>query len=232
LIAAAATLVLVAGGLVLFFSRLSDRPSGDRDGETKHPPIAEVVEDGRKKLSEGKFHEAAQVLQEARQRGERHPELVQLHRQAALCKDRSDLSLEEIIEKGQAQRAGQTREWEAKLKNYLGRSILFDDVVQRDPDGTCRLINYEVTVGDEQAILKLDLDLLRQLPELRQPRRVIFGARLANVSHGEGKTWVIEFERNSGVLLTDEGAASILFLGSTDHALGEVLREQARWVRP
>jgi hypothetical protein len=232
LIAAAVTLVLVAGGLVLFFSLLSDRGATDRDGERKHPSIAEAIATSRKHLSEGRFHEAAELLQDARARGERHPDLGQLHRQATLLAGLLHMSLEEIIEKGQAQRAGQTKEWEAQLKTYLGRSVFFDDIVQRDPDGTCRLLNYELTVAEEKGILKLDLDLLRQLPELRQPRRLIFGARLANVTHGAGKTWVIEFERDSGVLLTDEGAASILFLGPIDDALRDVLSEQARWVRP
>src|SRR5439155_17956794 len=101
-----------------------------------------------------------------RQRGERHPELAQLYRQASMLANRSHLMLEEIIEKGQVQQAGQTKEWEAQLKTYLGRSIFFDDIVQRDPDGACRLLNYEVAVADEKGILKLDLDLLRQLPEL------------------------------------------------------------------
>ncbi len=87
-----------------------------------------------------------------------------------------------------------------------------------------------VRAAEEKAILKLDLDLLRRLP-LGQPRHVIFGARLANVSRGAGGVWLIEFERDSGVLLTDEGAASILFPGAMDENVREVLREQSTWLR-
>ncbi len=228
LVAAAATLVLVAGGFVLFFWLLSDRSPREKDSDGERLPIAEVIETSRKLLRDGEFHEAARLLQQARERGERHPELIPLQRQAQLLVNLLHLPLEDILQKGQQVR--QPREWEAQLKDYLGRSIVFDDVVQRDPDGSHRLVNYEVRAAEEKAILKLDLDLLRRLP-LGQPRRIIFGAKLANVSRGAGGVWLIEFERDSGVLLTDEGAASILFLGVMDENVRDVLREQSKWVR-
>jgi hypothetical protein len=100
--------------------------------------------------------------------------------------------------------------------------------VRRDPDGSHHLENYEVTAAEEKAVLKLDIALLRHLP-LDQTRRVVFGARLANVARGRGGVWEVEFERDSGVLLTDEGAAAAL--GPVDAALREVLREQTKWTR-
>ncbi len=230
-VAALATLVVVAGGLVVFFSILSP-PRNDKEtdaGRGETPPIAEVIESSRKLLREGGFHEAARLLQEARNRGERHPDLIQLQRQARLLGKLLHLSLQEIIQKGQLVRQ-QPEEWQTQLKDYRGRSVLFDAVVRRDADGSCQLLNYEVIVAEEKAILKLDLDLLRQVP-LGEPRRLIFGAALANVSRGAGGIWEIEFERDSGVLLTDEEAAAGLVL-QVDDGLREVLREQSTWPRP
>ena len=101
-------------------------------------------------------------------------------------------------------------------------------MVRHDAAGEPQLVNYQVIVAEEKAILKLDLELLRH-PRFAQPRRVLFGARLANVSRGAGGAWVIEFERDSGVFLTDEGAVRALGLGPIDASLREVLQQQAVW---
>ena len=225
-VAAGLTLAVVALGLVLFFSKLFHPEEQRQNGGTSNPPVAEVIDSGKKLLAERGFREASRLLQKARDRGEKHPELVQLHRQAQLLAGLLDLPVEEIIEKGQ--RVRNPGEWQAQLQDYKGRTVLFDDLVRREQDGSHRLVHYEVIAGEEKAIVRLDLELLRRLP-LEQPRRVIFGARLANVARGAGGIWVVEFERDSGVLLTDEGAATALGLDGGE--VQEVLREQVKWSR-
>jgi hypothetical protein len=42
---------------------------------------------------------------------------------------------------------------------------------------------------------------------------------------------VIEFEKDSGVLLTDEGAVNALGLGPIDSELRELLKQQGEWSR-
>src|SRR5262249_42197869 len=124
-------------------------------------------------------------------------------------------------------------EWHAQFQDYKGRTIIFDDVVRRDGD-KYKLVHYEViyevNAGKEKAIVNLDLDLLRQLP-LRQPRRLLFGAKLADMEPRNQGVWVIEFEKDSGVLLTDEGAVNALGLGPIDAELRELLKQQGEWSR-
>src|SRR5262249_6274831 len=119
-------------------------------------------------------------------------------------------------------------EWPARFRDFKGRTLLFDDVIRREPDGRHVFVNYQVIVAEEKAELKLDLELLRKIP-LGQ-HRLLFGARLANVSREAG-TWVVEFEHDSGVLLTDEGAAAALGLGPINEELRDLLKKQAIWAR-
>src|SRR5205823_166192 len=77
----------------------------------------------------------------------------------------------------------------------------------RDEGGRHRLTGYEVLVPDEQVRVRLELGLLDRLP-LDQPRRLLFGARLASVAREGERLWVVRFEADSGVLLTDEGAVA------------------------
>ena len=82
-------------------------------------------------------------------------------------------SLEEIVEQGQMLR--RPDEWQEQFKDYQGRAVLFEDVVRRDENGLFHLSVYQVRAGEEKAVVRLDLDLLRRLP-LDQPRRLLFGA--------------------------------------------------------
>ena len=102
-------------------------------------------------------------------------------------------------------------------------------MVGRAPNGEYQLQNYEVGAGDERVLVKLDLDVFDGLA-LERPRRILFGARLASVAR-EGGVWAVRFERDSGVLLTDEGAVAACGLVPLDAELRELLRQQDLWVK-
>ena len=70
-----------------------------------------------------------------------------------------------------------------------------------------------------------DLGLLRRLP-LDRPQRLLFGARLASVRREPGRGWVVRLEADSGVLITDPGAAVACFLSPEDEEVHELLQRQ------
>jgi hypothetical protein len=59
---------------------------------------------------------------------------------------------------------------------------------------------------------------------------VLFGARLAGCFREAGGGWVIHFEPESGVLLTDPGAAASCCPAPPGRELEEVLRRQEEWL--
>jgi hypothetical protein len=228
LLAAGLTLLLVAGGLVTLFIYLS-RPSDGGKDQAASGSTEDAITEGRRLLGEGSFQTALRTLKGPYYRGERGSELMQLLRQADLLAGLSQFSLQEIIQKGQLVRSD--KEWKEQFgKEYSGRSLLFDDLVTREADGRHRLVHYEVVVEDEKAEVRLNLNLLKQLP-ITAPRRLLFGAKLASVERQGEKSWLVEFDPKSGVLLTDEGAATALGLGPVDVELHDLLLEQAGWAR-
>jgi len=200
---------------------------------------------GRQALAQGDFHLAARELQTALDQGRRRPEalspadrweLVQLERQSDLLSRLSSRSLQEIV--GEADPILHDEEWEARFtRDYQGQSVLFDDAVRFDdapaPGGRRRpvLVNYRVVVDGKTVRLALEnLDVLQGLP-LERPRRLLFGGRLAKVEREEGGRWMVGFIPDSGVLLTDRGAAEAVCPAPVDQELLEVLKRQERWLR-
>ena len=112
-------------------------------------------------------------------------------------------------------------EWKARFaRDYEGKSVLFDDAVRFDDSAPTTgrrrplLVNYRVVVDGKTVRLALeDLDILQGLP-LERPRRLLFGGRLAAVEREEGGRWVVGFIPDSGVLLTDRGAAEAVCPGA------------------
>ena len=228
--------------LVVFFliwpyiPRKEDKPV-EPETDTKGR-LLQKIEAGREALAQGKFHLARLALDDAVRQRDRQRDLLrpaehrwlnQLHRQADLLARLSPLSLQEIVRQGTLVR--DPKEWDLEFAQYRGRSFVFDDVVRRDPQGRLKLANDVVDVGQaEEARLALDdLLLLKDLP-LDDAPRLIFGARLAKCEREEGGTWVIHFEPQSGVLLTDPDAAQAASTRSLDPGLKATLRRQQQWL--
>jgi hypothetical protein len=225
-------LVLVGAFLFAWPALSRHTPEGDI---AKPEPFA-VVQAGRQALAEGRFHLALRQLDEALALQTIEPsaanlpprrELVQLQRQADLLKRLSQRTLEEILT--QAALVRDPEEWKAQFKDYRGRTVIFDDVVRREEVRPV-LATYVVQVRDEKALLALeDLTLFANLP-LDPPRRLLFGARLAQCGREAGGQWVVRFEKDSAVLLTDPDAAGAILPGKLDADLQEVLARQKKWL--
>jgi hypothetical protein len=235
LLAAVATLLILAAVFSLLL------PSLVRQQARRARPSLEDVRArlgaGRKALAEGSFQLAERQLAEALEgreaAGETLPaaesrHLNEAYRQADLLARLSGRSLEEILLEALPVR--REEEWRARFAaHHRGKAVVFDDLVRRDAAGRPALGSYVVRAGGEEARVALeDLEVLRDLP-LDPPPRLLFGGRLADIRREQGGGWVVRFEPDSGVLLTDEGAVAAC-LGPPDDRLREVLRRQQQWV--
>jgi hypothetical protein len=238
LLAGALSTVALLAGFTLLLPRL---PPSERSRAAQAPRPEDVFERlsaGQQALAEGKFRLARQLLNEAVAARDRQPDrlspaehrnLNQLQRQADLLARLCHRSLEEILR--QAAVVRDPEEWDAQFSDYRGRTVLFDDVVVRDTTGRPALAFYVVQVNDETARVALeDLTLLRDLP-LDPPARLLLGARLARCGREQGGAWVVRFEPDSCVLLTDPGATSACCPDPLSGQLSRVLRRQERWLR-
>lgn len=234
LIGGAITLSVVAAGFAVLFSLLrSPREAAPADARQQ-------IEAGKLLLAEGKPRRAVETFDEAiRLARQGQPQLTaseghQLHhwrRQAGLAADLLSESLGEIL-----LRAARTQpdEWQDQFgQRYKGQgkanAVVFDAGVRRDAAGQYQL-DWVLRAGAEHARIDLgDLSLLRTLP-LDQPRRLLFGARLASVAREAGGVWLVRFEPDSGVLLTDREAAEACCPGLVDAEMQELLARQREWL--
>jgi hypothetical protein len=154
--------------------------------------------------------------------------LLHLHRQATLLADSLSQSLQEILRDAAGVSA---REWQAVfVRRYHGKSVVFLGEVRREAPGQFQFLDYHVFVGMEKARLELkDLKLLHQLP-WPDSQRLLFGARLASTRREDGGAWVVRFMPDSGVLLTDPGAATACCLQPMDDELRAILKRQTEWL--
>jgi len=235
LTAAALTLTAVVLFYVLLLASLRQR--GSSTGPVRAEQVRSRIQAGQQALAEGKYRLAVEELSTARQLRDQRPQLLtarenrelnQLYRQAALLDNLLDKSLQEILSLAQREH---DQEWPAQFAGrYKGKAVIFYDRVRRDATGAHRLLVYEVRVGDEVAHVELaDLKLLSSLPLDKSPR-LLFGARLASVSREAPGPWVIRFEPDSGVLLTDPGAVASCCPPPWDEELQAVLKRQAEWL--
>jgi hypothetical protein len=228
LVAAAVALVAI---IFIVFLALSPRRANPGP-----QAINQRMNAGKQFLAQGKFHEAVRELDAAFGLRERYPDalsasdrrdLMQLHRQATLLVDLLSQSLENIL--FQASEELDEQEWQALFGDrYKGRAVVFFAEVRRDAHANYQL-DYDFFVQDKRAIVELgNIQLLHALP-LNRPQRLLFGARLASVGSEAGGTWVIRFEPDSGVLLTDPGAVAACYSRPLE-GLDEVLQRQAAWI--
>jgi hypothetical protein len=197
------------------------------------------IEAVRRSMHDGHFRTALKELDSVEELCTRYPDLLSheeyfrltlLQRQCDLMARLLNESLEEIIEQGL--RVDNDGEWQEKFAaDYRGRTVVFDDVLQRDAMGRLALRSYYVVQarGVNARVALEDIQLLSRLP-LEQPRRWLFGARLASCQREQGGVWVIRFDPESGVLVTDADevlARQGFFL---DEELIAVCKRQKQWI--
>jgi hypothetical protein len=202
--------------------------------------LSEHIDAGRLALTNGDFHLAKGELDAAVKLRDLQPELLtpkqsrdlnQLQRQADLLARIDNLPLQDILK--EAVITPRDEEWHAHFEaTHKGRTVLLDDVVRRDPaTGWLVPACFEVRAGGEKAVVALDdLRILRSLP-LDPPPRLIFGGRLKSMVREANGAWVIRFEPESGVLLTDPDAVTACWPVPPDAEVFRTLHRQEEWLR-
>jgi hypothetical protein len=233
LLAAGLTLAAVAVAIGLLIGFLQPRPptAGTSPGG---PDVAGLIEEGEKALATGNLKQALEKFNRARAELDRHPDLVpaakarlfkQEYAQASLLKNLLDVSLEDLLQKAATKQDEEV--WHEEFaERYRGKGVVFDAEVRRERDGF--QLDYVVRAGTEPARIDLsDLRLLPALPANRSPR-LLFGARLASIAREVGG-WVVRFEPDSGVLLTDAGLVKATVPPPIDDELLDLVDRQAGW---
>jgi len=230
-------LLLLLVGFAILLPSLSRHPVSQVQAEEADPSaLRSRLESARRALLDGKRHIACRELDIALRERNRWPEaltakeardLNQLHRQADLLVRLLALPLEEIVRQGKLVR--DQEEWKTHFADYQGRTVVFDDVIRRDLEGRPVLGSHVIEVDNELVRVELeDLRVFGDLP-LDDGARMIFGARLARCSREARGGWVIRFEPDSGVLLTEPGVAEVSGLELDDDTRSTVER-QRRWL--
>jgi hypothetical protein len=229
---ALAVVILVAAVLV-------NRPPGAAPSPPGRAEVLALLQRGEDALGGGKFALAVRELTAARQQQRLSPEalgraerlrLEQASRQADLLADLASDSLDDMLRQAVELHDLDDEEWQTTFRSrYQGKAIVFDAEVRREAAGYA--LGYRVFARRRPARVDLDeLEVLSGLP-LERPTRLLFGARLADIHAEPGGVWVVHFRRDSGVLITDPGAATALRLGQEpDDGLRDVLRQQAAWL--
>jgi hypothetical protein len=223
-------MVTAAALAAVYWIFLLPRPrQADSDSAAHETSSSARLQQARRYFGDGMFRLAADELQT--EPTELPPDQKrlwrQLKREASLYADLCTEPLEDIL-----RHAATTPEpeWQADFpRRFAGKTIIFDTIVQRTASGKLRA-TY-VFAGPERTNLEINaLDLLRQLP-LDQPRRVLFGARLAGIRlEAPGPSWVVRFEPDSGVLLTDATAAGLCCAALNEPDAIRILADQAKFL--
>jgi hypothetical protein len=233
LIAALLTVVLMAGALVVLFHMLRPRAAIPDS-------VADHKQAGEQALREGRMRRAVEEFDAAQHLVSQNPSslplaearaLRRLQRQAHLLADLLTEPLGEILL--HAARS-QEDEWQAQFQQrYKGpdkaNAVVFAMEVRRDGAGGYTH-DWHLHAGDEPARLEIgDLTLLRDLP-LEQPRLLLFGARLGKLAREQNGVWMVRFEPDSGVLLTDLEVARACCPPAMYDELQALLDQQRLWI--
>jgi hypothetical protein len=224
--------------LIVFLLQGNGKPPGNARPPSDDP--APHLAAARTALDQGNFRTALKDLASAEASQKSLPvplaerrKLTQLRRQAALMADLIPVPLEELLQ--EANDLG-PEEWRLVFTDrYRGKAVLFDAEVYRTAAG-----NYEVyyvlrAAGQPVRIAVGDLDMIKELGKnmcLDQPTRLIMGGRLADIGPEPGDNWVIHFQPESGVLLTDRAILLVACPGYRKGLPGlkRTLNRQAEWL--
>ena len=189
-------------------------------------------------LASGRFSLAVNEFKSVQQVRQQHPEtvlpcelheLTQLHRQASLLAELISDPLDEVLRQAADMRRLDEREWHAAFtQRYQNKPVVFDANVQRTASGTY-LMDFAVFLRGKPTTLDLGKPIHFEPVPFDGPRRLLFGIRLAEIVPDAEGTWIIRFDPNSVVLLTDVGAAAIA-CGQPPQDLEEMVRQQAEWL--
>lgn len=225
-------IVLVALVVLVWAVQSSNHRSAERAALLRH------WQAGRDAFHQGRFQQASTELAQAASWQERFPselavderrQLGQMNREAQLLADVLPEPLVDVCRQAARLNALDQREWQTVFERfYRGRSVLLDGQVRPSRDGYQIDSTMDVN-GDPGRINIAPLTLLRHLP-LEEPRRLLFGARLAGIHLDRTGAWIVELEPDSGVLLTDARAVSRLLVAKQkDSELERLLGQQREW---
>lgn len=231
ILAGVLTLLAVIVVYVLLFAQLRG-PTSALQGQDIAGQIEAGLAAGREALAQREFTEAARTLHEARRLYEqqkelipasRGRELVQLHRQVDLLASRLPRPFELTLQRWAML---EPEELEKVFADARGTSVFFDLEMQRDGAGRYQ---YERRLGPELPELELhELKLLNRLPLQNTRKRVVFGARLAGLRRDAQNRFIVSFDPDSAVLVTDPEVAAVV-VPPVEENLRVVLERQKDW---
>ena len=237
ILAAVGSVLLLLVGFVAAWPYLTRRPALSPVEERDAGALLADRDAARLELTQGKFQRGRRLLDEVLNQRDRRPALLtaeqnrdlnQLHRQADLLARLLTRTPEDIIRQGKLVR--DPDEWDAQFGDYRGRTIILDDLFRRDHDSRPVPATDILEVGQEVVRLAIEeLELLQDLP-LNDSPRLIFGARLASCRREEGGAWVIRFEADSGVLITDPDLWQACSSADLDDDTRRVFARQREWL--
>lgn len=228
--AGAAAIVLMLG-VHLAFQNFVAKPVENNDADASNKTdLRSSLQQAREHLALGKFRLAADVLgaEDAGASAGERAAWRQIYREGSLLADLVPTPIEEIL--GHAAGIAEA-EWQADFPHrYRGKSVVFDVLLSRSADGRLAA-NYSLLAAGESARLEWnELQLFRDW-RLEQPQRVIFGVRLARIGlEPPGPAWVVRFQPDSGVLITNKEAIGRCCPPLADAESARVLQEQAERV--
>jgi hypothetical protein len=229
-IAGALTLLAVVVAYVLLFYGLREQHSSpNRDAREQ---IDRLERDARGALEQRDFEGARQSLATAKGVYERERDavpasrgrqLTQLHREVELLAWRLPKPFELALQRWKML---EPEELERVFADARGTAVFFDLELLRDGVGR---YHYERRLGPELPTLELhELKLLNRLPLQNVRQRVVFGARLDGLRRDAQDRFVVSFDPDSGVLVTEEEVARVAVPPLEDN-LRAVLLRQAEW---
>jgi hypothetical protein len=211
------------------------RVEPSQGGDAGVPTLKERLARGHKLLTEGSFRLAMEEMNPAARPldlspldGAERRRWRQVQRQAALFADLLPEPLEDIIRHG----AGvKEQEWQADFRHrFLGKALVLDAEFRKPPGGTWEVL-YPLFHGQDRArLIVADLKILESVPSA-EPLRLVVGVRLASVRlENPGPAWVVRFEPDSGVFVTDSTAAFRVCPALAAPEALSVLERQKGWI--